>query len=268
MIRKKMTIIIVTIMGLALLLASCHARDYDYEGYYPELYSVAVHSLLGVVGSAGSSPASDSFIEIVAEDDYGRLLFIYLEYDHFAMVIAQTSNDKHAYFYPDVNFITVDMRGHRPRPIYHYHARLPELIDQYFSTDEISALKEANDWDQELDKSRMMRVEITRNRPRGPVDDDILVEFNIRALGRGNTWGHRAHVRYLRSDRDGRSIFLSMGHPANNKVAVLLFNADGTFDEINGYMIMTRDCLYDYQDRLQEFMDRNGWVNDYVAPRE
>ena len=264
--RKKITI--VAAISAVLLLVGCHTRDYAYEGYHPELFSVAVHSLLGIRGIASGNPDFDSPMEVIAEDDYGRQLFLYLENDHFAMIIIQKSSDNYAYFYPDVNFITVDVRGHSPRPVYTHRNRLPELIDQYFTTDEISALKEANDWDQGLDKSRMVRVEITRHRPMGPVDDDILVEFNIIALGRGNTWGHRAHVRYLRSDRDGRSIFLSMGHHANNKVAVLIFNADGTFDEVNGYMIMTRDCLYDYQDRLREFMDRNGWVNDYVAPRD
>ena len=263
--RKKITI--VALISTVLLLVGCHTRDYAHEGHHPELFSVAVHSILGLRGFASENPSFDSPMEIIAEDDYGRRLFLYLENSHFAMIIIQKSSDNYAYFYPDVNFITVDVRGHSPRPIYTHRNRLPQLIDQYFTVDEISGLKEANDWGQELDKSRMVRVAITRNRPMGPICNDVVMGVYRGTLGIHYSFNSRGHVRYLRSDRYGRSIYLGFAR-LDDRVIVLLINADGTFDEATGYMIMTRDCLYDYQDRLQEFMDRNGWVNDYVAPRE
>ena len=50
----------------------------DYHGEYPDLYSIAIHSLLGSTGYYLSENAGDSFIEVIDEDNYGRKITIRL----------------------------------------------------------------------------------------------------------------------------------------------------------------------------------------------
>ena len=69
---------LILLVSCILSLASCYIRKYEYLGDYPELYSVAVNSLLGaegfqsagIIGREGLEPA----ISILERDNYGRVL--------------------------------------------------------------------------------------------------------------------------------------------------------------------------------------------------
>jgi len=74
-----------------------------YVGDYPELFSVAISSVLGMGNDiAWYYP----IITILEEDDYGRILF---EYDEGLLspgrLIIQKVEDGYAYFYPHYNFM-------------------------------------------------------------------------------------------------------------------------------------------------------------------
>ena len=65
---------------------------------------------------------------------------------------------------------------------------------------------------------------------------------------------------YLTSDEYNRHIFFFRGldvSDAYTKSYVVLFNKDGSYDDING--IMEIADVWHYQDDLKAFKERNGW---------
>ena len=65
---------IATLLMMAFMLISCTSTE--YKGEFPELYSVAINSVLGNIGYEAHT---DSIIAIIEEDGFGRILFSYTE---------------------------------------------------------------------------------------------------------------------------------------------------------------------------------------------
>ena len=72
---KKISI--VCLLVVALLFSGCR---YEYRGEYLDLYTVAINSVLWTFGASPQTDfAGDPLIEIMEEDDFGRVLFRYTE---------------------------------------------------------------------------------------------------------------------------------------------------------------------------------------------
>jgi len=119
---------LVLLLSLTVLLTGC--GGFEYRGDYPELFSVAVNSILGAQGfqEGGWPRPIQPYIRVLEEDNYGRRLFIYTEdvtigVSSYRVIIQKVEGD-YAYFYPHYNF----GRG-----------RTDEAVE---------ALKEANSWNQ------------------------------------------------------------------------------------------------------------------------
>ena len=216
---------------------------YDYHGDYPELYTVAINSILGARGVAHHEGDYDSEITIIDVDDYGRTMFLYFENNAvstYSIVICQTSDDKCTYSYPDYNFISAE--------------------ENQFSGLEIEALKELNDWNTELNPGKCDVYEIVRRKHLGPIDETTLLDFYKQVL-KGDSYGFRSSLYFLTTDNYGRSIYLGRGRATSNRYVVLLFASDGTYDTERCVMELTD--LYSYQDDLKEFKGNNDWNNPY-----
>jgi len=81
--------------------------------------------------------------EILEEDDYGRVLFslpincFFSDVEETAIVIMQKYDNQYVYFYEDINYLTGEM-----------------------SEQEISDLKQKNDWNLPMDESKMSRRKV------------------------------------------------------------------------------------------------------------
>ena len=130
-------------MSMIMLTDCWSSHDGTYHGEYPELFSVAINSILGTAGYGSDGElVFDSAIGLVEEDSYGRILFIYYECNEisqYSLVICQKSDDNYAYFYPDYNFISISIEE------YLYDYEVLEAVDS-FPVDEIEELKTKNDW--------------------------------------------------------------------------------------------------------------------------
>jgi len=74
-----------------------------YSGDYPELFSVAISSVLGMGIDIGWNFPD---IMILEEDDYGRIIFEYYEGHLYpSRLIIQKVEGDYAYFYPHYNFM-------------------------------------------------------------------------------------------------------------------------------------------------------------------
>src|SRR5690554_6153268 len=102
---KKMKYMLMIFM-ISLMLVSCTSTE--YKGEFPQLYSVATHSILGNLGYADHT---DSIITIIEEDGFGRILFSYTEETTtYSILILQKSDEVYSYYYEDYNFISKEFQ--------------------------------------------------------------------------------------------------------------------------------------------------------------
>jgi len=234
--------LILPIMCVLLLLTSCIPREFEYRGDYPELYSVALNSLLGAIGYEPSKMLSPT-ITVLETDNYGRILFSYSENSvgdipDFSHIIIQKSDDGYAYFYSHYNFVSGLGR----------HSRDEAFYD----------LKEANSWNREMsDDSKFERVRIVRRKEDGPISDNQLFDVYHEVFPGVELNRHsnpRVHMRFFRTDDYGRSIYIGIG---DRVYIVAIFQPDYSFDLETDTLDIT--SINNYQTELRLFMEANGW---------
>jgi len=253
---KNKIITIIILLTTTLTFTSCifgnNDRD-DYRGPHPELYTVAVHSLLGVrgVGQANGLHVADSTITIRGTDTYGRVMFYFSDdvsrgiSDH-NLVIMQKADDTHAYFYFLDNFITYPQEG--------------QIVS--FPLTSTRELQERNSWNTPLNPDNMTRVEIVRSKPdpRPVGDEDIIDAFmSIRDSDeplRGQPSRIPSGIILFAIDNFGRSMHY-MHFRYNTEHTVMLFLPDGSFDLETGFIGHLDP--YNYRDQLKHFMELNRW---------
>ncbi|MDR2598892.1 MAG: hypothetical protein LBC73_01285 [Oscillospiraceae bacterium] len=240
-------IVIVTIILISVFLTGCYNQPVEYTGDYPELFTIAINSLIGSKGFSEDPYSYEVVIEVVEIDDYGRKLFLYIEFgaqSNYSLLISQTSNDEYVYFYPHYNFITVTRGIIYAQP------------NKVFSPEEIEKLKKNNDWNQELKLDNAVRARIVRIKPDryGPIGGKELNRAYRAATG-----GSVFYRLFFNTDNYGRSIYLIYG--ISRKEILLFFQADGSLNPDIGIMeIHNRDK---YQTDLRLFKEANGWNMPY-----
>jgi len=232
----------ILLLSSILFLGACFNSEFTYTGNYPELYSVAVNSVLGLEGFNVSSPARQPYVGIMEEDNYGRKLFVYSEL-HSIILVMQKSDEDYAYFYPHYNFF-ISLR--------HTWAFTDEDYEK------VEALKKANNWNQEMsDDSKFVRVEISRQRAKGPISNEKLFEVYHYLFPHLNRPEHiRVSMFYLRTDRYGRSVY-------STGTGAALFQPDHSFDPETGIFLF--ENRHNYQTELRLFMEANGWDTPFDA---
>ena len=241
--------LILPLSCVLLLLSSCFRGEFEYLGDYPDLFSVALGSILGTRGYEPSGIARvGARIEILEEDNNGRILFRYSEdsigdITGVSRLIVQRSDDEYAYFYPHYNFITNS--GGR------------------VADEDMDLFKETNSWNQEMsDDSEFERVRIVRRKEAGPISDrqllsvyhDIYPDTQINRRNNMRYW-----MIFLRTDDYGRSVYLGLGVGREwmyTDIAVI-FQPDHSFDLETGTLVITNHN--NYQTELRLFMEANGW---------
>ena len=235
-----------SILSLTLIfaLSACGDTDVTYAGSKPELFSVGIHSLLGVRGFG--MHLDIAFIEILEEDNYGRILFSYNEDMILSRLIIQKSDGDYAYFYPHYNFIFTSLD-----------------YDWEFTIEETDALKEANSWNQPMsDINEFERVPIVRQEESGPISFETLYEVYAEIFPAASGMNRRnvgRRMNFLRADRYGRSVYLAVdvGNESRSNPIAVVFQPDYSFDLVAGSLEITD--LNNYQTELRLLMEANGW---------
>ena len=265
-----------------LTLMACNPRverggpeGYFYYGVHPELYTVAINSLLGRRGFSlekDRTITSDSWVRLVEEDDFGRILFTYTEHDSpagrtFNLLISQKSDENYVYFLPHYNFLSY---RHEERLLDISWARVDgqsihtyEVVD-FEAEKKIEELKILNHWNQPLDLEQAVRAPIVRRKD-GVICNDRLEAAYRAAIGRLDEEPLDLYIEFtfFRTDEYGRSIYVgtelwrgreeSKGFP----IVVMLFQPDGSHDPERG--VMQLPDLLNYQPALREFKELNRW---------
>ena len=77
---KKIAITFSVSLILTAFLSACvRFPDDHYSGDYPELFTVAVNSLLGAKGYSVTEIFHEIILLVIDEDSYGRVMFLYVE---------------------------------------------------------------------------------------------------------------------------------------------------------------------------------------------
>ena len=259
-------LILIVFLVLPTYLTGCR-DNFRYYGDHVDLNTVAINSILGI-------HSGDRRIFVIDEDSYGRRVFVVWgdtvvaeerlgesSARVFAVLISQQTKGKYVYFYPDYNvllFENTQPKGTIPTE---------ESVKKYFGSDDFSEdikwLKGKNDWEKPLDESKSVRVKVSRYSKHDEKRNGLVSDYDFRKareqLFAGLTTDRGAFY-YLTSDNYNRHIFFTRNIDENDvytKSFVVMFNKDGSFDPVNGVMEITD--LWNYQDDLKAFRERNGW---------
>jgi len=225
----------------------------------PELFVVASHSLLGVLGR----DREDVFI--LEEDDFDRVMFAYLghtvtsdrPHDMFnilAVAIVQRTTRRYSYFYDGMNVIfrEIEVSG----SLWAADFLSEEFVMEYFTEEQLEQLREENSWNEELNEDRLFRVRVARGDKRRHLTY-VPEEAQEAAIPiPGEFWARRSMP--LTMDKNENVIYFMRGW--DGRGFLLMFDSDGDF--IEGAVMELYD-LWDYRDQLREFKEAHGWSFTY-----
>ena len=276
-------------------LFACHSSKespYPYQGQYTELYTAAIYSIPDAEGYMHHGEgAYNSDIHIWEQDDYGRTIFSYCEdYGNqvFGLVLCQAYDETNVYFYPDANYVLTLMDS---KTLYEgvKEDHLEKRTETFYLNNR-DKLKEENDWNKPLDKSKCVSYPITDHKVLG--DDlhslssvecsKILNEYSQTLnLANPEKYSHR-YNSILQVDAEGKVLHEIYGvhqHHDNpyrgetdeyTSYSITLWvitDKDGNYDKENGVMVMYSNAnesdktfIYDAS-AILEFKNKNGWKN-------
>ena len=270
-------------------LNSCHLL-YDYSGKYPDLFTEATSSLLGI--TSNSDPHADDHIEILETDSYGRKLAVYIGDSNLnkyiiCLLISQKTEDDYVYYYSDKNFIFQDYNKGIKIETY-------DDIKNYCTQDQINTLKENNDWEQELNLDECINKKIYRKKPEILSRENVIKKFKIEYnsfLTYIDSITYEEYLKYLyengilKEDEYQKIIYEAQSEVryliwtdllttdlSNNSIynitltgkkekiiksVILFFDKDGNIKDTTGVEEIIDP--WDYADQLREFKIKNGW---------
>ena len=236
-----------------------------YRGEHPELFTVAVNNVFASCGTSSNGEARfDPGIEVLETDDYGRVLFFYLEtLNEYSpsLLILQKSDEETASYYRDMCCISI-------------YGDTYELSKDSFSEAEIEALKAANDWNQPINDSKCVSTPIVKHKPEGSLElKDADFEAAIQTYARQDGYLGDDHIYrfsyFSAADGKGRELYYVYGigrdvkgegvSPDAESVTyefAMLFQADGTCTLEGVAEITDPTCL---RTILEELKQTNGW---------
>lgn len=285
--KKTISLFLIALIMFGLF--ACHSskeNPYPYQGQYKELYTAAIYSIPDAEGYMHHGEgAYNSDIHIWEQDDYGRTIFSYCEdYGNqvFGLVLCQAYDDKNVYFYPDANYVLTLMDSETV-----YEGVEEDHLEnrtKSFYINNRDKLKEENDWNKPLDKSKCVSYPITDHKVLG--DDlhslssvecsKILNEYSKTLnLVYMEEYPHR-YNRILQVDAEGKILHEIHGDHNNpykktdeyTTYSITLWvitDKDGNYDKDNGVMVMyskanesDKTFIYDAS-AILEFKSKNGW---------
>lgn len=152
-IKFKTLILVLMLLAVALFSAGCN--NSRYRGEYPQLCSVAWSNIPTLTGCRSNGEVVyDPEVSVLATDSYGRVLFSYTEDNYgrsFYVLIMQRVDEQFAYYYPDDCYTLL-------------------TYDEWYSTpdvnaEEVTTLKELNDWERPMDESKLEGTAIIDRKP-------------------------------------------------------------------------------------------------------
>ena len=241
--KKILIIIFVLIIICIFLMQACEPPPF-YTKDNKDLYSIALHSVLGASGYQLDE------VVVLEEDGYGRKIFAARLFSGvpLGVFISQKTDDQYAYYYEDVNFLIKDQG---------VSILTKENVYECFSMEAIKELKEQNDWEKEQSSRECFKVPICGEK--GYLQDKIPNKMIERAGER--VFSNLVYETPMCEDAFGHIIWYMEGfankEDTQRKCYVFLFNADGELKSDEA--LMEINDIWDYRDQMIAFKEVNGW---------
>lgn len=244
--KRCLLTIILAVCSVLIFIPFTGCAFKGYSGEYPDLYTVAINSILWNWGHIQQlEGTAQPIIGILEKDDYGRTLYVYYEGSgaETNLVISQYSEEDYVYYYEDFNFLQKDNRS----------------AQEGFSQEEVDNLKSLNDWGKEIDLKKCVKKQITRKKQSIPCDEKIIEE---KAVQKFNEKGERYNIntKYLTSDNLGNFLvygYIWLKDESNIHIFFVMF-IDADCERFDFFVPSER---YSYQEELKNFKVENGWVS-------
>jgi len=245
--NKSTRMILFVIIALCLtLICGCRRTPYPAE-------HVMVVSQTSYAYPSGNAVEHDSRSEILETDEYGRVLFTYNNgFGVYSIGIRQKHDEKYVYYYDNVSFLyTMKYREYTP--------------------EQVSDLKESNDWNKPLDEEKMIKRafldQYSLQKNIDPVLDYKDLEKPVNASV-GYDENISVGVYLVDASQTGQQLFhvsrkINVSTTGEYDYAhldyyLMILNSDGTYDPEN-YLIEFKDQS-EISAALAEIKERNGWV--------
>ena len=248
--KCKICIALTVFITLFVLMQGCLALgpSVSYKKKDVNLYSEAIHSLLGVYSSGMDE------IFVLDEDEYGRKLFFAnlsrssIVGDIAGIFISQNTDDSYAYYYEDRNYIVKAGCINKVTK---------EKVYEKFSSETIKTIKEQNDWGKEERSRDCFKVPIRGDKF---YLNDQVSDKSINAIV-GTILYKRTGDIPMCEDSFGHIIWFAKGlvseEDPQERYYVFFFNADGTLK--GGDAIMEIDDIWNYSEQMISFKEANHW---------
>lgn len=269
-------------------------NPFPYRGEQKELYTVAIYSIPDAVGYMHHGEgAYSSDIYVWEQDEYGRTLFSYCEdYGNkiFTLLIAQPHDGENVYFYPNENYVRTVMDSeylYEGASEDHLKNRTADLYSEYKNE-----LKEKNDWNKPVDRSKCVSYKITDHKTYGKdvfslskgTCQEILDEYTATLNLLNPEEGSYRYNSVLQVSADGMVLHEIHGVHRNYDKAEykkgdtftwyditlwVITDKYGNYDRQNGVLVMfskenQTDERFSYTaDEIAEFKVKNGWREEY-----
>lgn len=258
---KKILVFSILVITIVIAFGCQPAEPFAYSGDYADLYTEAIHSVLGVIGKDRIPEVGwiNPSIKVLEEDSYGRKIFTYYERalnNQYAFLVSQKSENGLVYYYPDYNFVIGEKDWSEPQDAtteqegytyyywgYNYRAKVSEA--------QLLELKEKNDWNKEINLEKCIKQTVAQ------IKEDPLEKKEKESLYEelfGAKDNHcDLYIDYLTKDDDGKMLFCARkvdGEPTDYRM--LIVDGDTHYcQKINNPTA--------YQEELAEFKREHNW---------
>ena len=234
---KKLIFSLISVFSLVHMIA-CNPVFDCYVGNYPDLFTVAINSVLSSKGFLSANGSFQPVLEKIDEDEYGRILFCYTESYHrsfgeFCLLIQQKKEDNYTYFYPFLNLVSGEKAEGNSISLFKNRT---VILDKYngVTTEQIENLKYLNDWNREINIEKCVKKEIINKKAKGPLEYKQLQELcESLVLDTGNS-GTIRHVEFFTESTNDRLIYVLYGRQTDTYVEmdvwILFFDKNGNYD--------------------------------------
>ncbi len=182
--------------------------------------------------------------EVIETDKYGRRLFAFSTSDSSGYCILQKTDDSYAYYYDNISF-----------QLRRESERISVLIDEY-APEDVEELKVKNDWDKELDESKMVKKAFMGEFLLSKSRKSVISEEKITKLLNSN-FENKYYDDYdfffCDYSQTGQELFNIRGE------YLMILNADGTYNA--DHYLMKIDDWEQINSLLAEIKKNNGWVS-------
>ena len=194
----------------------------------------------------------------VEQDKYGRTLFIYIgsmfHDEGVAIQVLQKEQDGYSYVYDNDEYVYKYILKTERTVLRELSEQ--EKMNRYFSEDEISKVKKANDWDKPLDESKMFKVKISNM-----YDSEYKEEIHWKEKTNLKSVYGSEISNYKMTDKNGLSIYWSRTSRKVDIKTVVWNFITLTDEDYNVIAVEEIEDTDNCQEQIKEFKKKNGWCS-------